>query len=122
MTIRILAALALLSLMSSASAFRVLGQPERPYELALSQITLPKDTAGTLTMRVCDLCGIGTYRFADGAKFVVDGREMRFADFVQVMTDLRGNSRANDRALASVYIDVATERVTRVTIFRPRTN
>ena len=47
---------------------------------------------------------------------------MRFADFVQVMTDLRGNSRANDRALASVYIDVATERVTRVTIFRPRTN
>ena len=74
MTIRILAILALLGFMGSANAFRVLGQPERPFELALSQLTLPKDTAAPLTVRACDACGISTHRFADGAKFVVDGR------------------------------------------------
>ncbi len=120
MTIRILALLALLGFMSSASAFRVLGQPERPFELTLSQLTLPKDTAGSLTLRACDNCGISTRRFVDGAKFVVDGREVRYADFLLVVADLKGNSRTNDTVVANVYVDIATEKVTRVAIRHPR--
>ncbi len=120
MTIRIVATLALLGFMGSAGAFRVLGQPERPFELTLSQLTLPKDTAGSVTLRECDTCRISTRRFVDGAKFVIDGREIRYDDFLKVVTDLRGNVRANDTVVANVYVDVATERVTRVAIRRPR--
>jgi hypothetical protein len=119
MTIRILAILALLGFMGSASAFRVLGQPERPFELTLSQITLPKDTGGSVTLHECEKCGISTRRFFDGAKFVIDGREIRYADFLQVVNDLRGNSKTNDATVVNVYIDIATERVTRVAIRRP---
>jgi hypothetical protein len=120
MKIRILAILALLGFMGSASAFRVLGQPERPFELALSQVTLPKDTAGSVTLRECDQCGISTRRFADGARFVVDGHEGKYADFLQVVADLRGNSRARDATVVTVIVDVVTERVTRIAISRPR--
>ena len=120
MTIRILALVALLGFTSSASAFRVLGQPERPFELTLSQLTLPKDTAGGLTLRACDDCGISTRRFVDGAKFVVDGRELRYEDFLKVVTDLKGNSKANDTVVANVYVDIATEKITRVAIRHPR--
>jgi hypothetical protein len=119
MTIRIFAILALLGCMGSANAFRVLGQPERPFELTLSQLTLPKDTAGSVTVRECDTCRISTRRFVDGATFVIDGREVRYADFLQVIADLRGGSRTNDTVVANVYIDIATERVTRVAIRRP---
>ncbi len=120
MTIRIFAILALLGFMSSASAFRMLEQRERPFELTLSQLTLPKDTAGSLTLRECDKCGISTRRFVDGVKFVVDGRELKYADFLQIVSDLRGNTRTNDTIVANVYVDIATERVTRVAIRRPR--
>jgi hypothetical protein len=119
MTIRILAILALLGFMGSASAFRVLGQPERPFELTLSQLTLPKDTGGSVTLRECDKCGISTRRFVDGAKFVVDGREVRYDDFVKIVTDLRSSSSTSDAVVANVYVDIATERVTRVAIRRP---
>ena len=120
MTIRILALLALLGFMSSASAFRVLGQPERPFELALSQLTLPKDTAGSVTVRECDTCRTSTRRFVDGAKFVVDGREVRYDDLLLIVKDLRGNSKTNDATVANVYIDIATEKITRVAIRHPR--
>jgi hypothetical protein len=110
MTIRILAILALLGFMGSASAFRVLGQPERPFELTLSQVTLPKDTAGSVTLHECDTCRISTRRFFDGAKFVIDGRELRYADFLLVVNDLRGNTKTNDTTVVNVYIDIAIRR------------
>jgi hypothetical protein len=120
MTIRLLAIFALFGFMGSASAFRVIGQPERPFELTLSQVTLPKDTAGSVTLHECDNCRISTRRFFDGAKFVIDGRELRYADFLQIVSDLRGNSKSNDTTVVNVYVDIATERVTRVAIRRPR--
>jgi hypothetical protein len=119
MTIRIFAILALLGFVGSANAFRVIGQPERPFELILSQLTLPRDTGGTVTVRECDTCRVSTRRFVDGAKFVVDGRELRYADFLQVVADIRASTRANDTTVANVYVDIATERVTRVAIRRP---
>jgi len=120
MTIRILATLALLGFVSSAGAFRVIGQPERPYEVALSQLTLPPNTGGTVIVRPCDACSVSTHRFADGAKFVIDGREIQFADFLKVVTDVRGSPTASERTVVGVFVDVNTERITRIAITRPR--
>jgi len=113
MKTRILAILALLGLMGSAHALRVLEQPERPFELPLSALTLPKNTSGSVTLRECNNCGLSTRRFMDGAKFLVDGREMRY-------DDLRSNSQTSDSIPANVFIDIATDKITRVAIHRPR--
>jgi hypothetical protein len=120
MTTRILATLALLGFMSSAGAFRVMGQPERPVELALSGLTLPQGTGGSVTVRSCETCRISTHQFAEGARFVVDGRAVKFPDFLKVVNDIKGSPQTQDRTLVGVYVDVTTERVTRITINRPR--
>jgi len=120
MKTRILAILALLGLMGSAHALRVLEQPERPFELPLSALTLPKNTSGSVTLRECNNCGLSTRRFMDGAKFLVDGREMRYDDFLKIANDLRSNSQTSDSIPANVFIDIATDKITRVAIHRPR--
>jgi len=120
MTIRILATLALLGFVSSAGAFRVIGQPERPYEVALSRVTLPANTGGTVTVRPCDGCSVSTHRFADGARFLVDGRDIQFADFLKVAADVRGSPTASERTVVGVFVDINTERITRIAIMRPR--
>jgi hypothetical protein len=120
MTIRILAVIAMIALMGPANALRVIEQPERPFELVLSQIALPQDTSGSVTLHENDKGRVSTRRFTDGAKFIVDGRELRYADFLKVVADLRGGSTTNDRTVVNVYVDVDTERVTRVAIKRPR--
>jgi hypothetical protein len=120
MTTRIFALLVLLGFMSSAGAFRVLGQPERPFELTLGQVTLPRDTGGSVTLRECDNCRMSSRRFVDNAAFLVDGRALRYADFLQVITDLRASPTANDNTMVNVYVDVVTEKVTRIAIRRTR--
>jgi hypothetical protein len=120
MMTRILALLVLLGCMSSAGAFRVLGQPERPFELTLSQVTLPRDTGGSVTIRECDTCRISTRSFVDNAAFLLDGRAVRYADFLLAVTDMRASTKLTSSTVVNVYVDVATERVTRIAIHRPR--
>jgi hypothetical protein len=120
MTTRTLALLVLLGCMSSAGAFRVMGQPERPFELTLGQVTLPRDTGGSVTLRECDNCRMSTRRFIDDAAFRVDGRAVRYADFLQMVTDLRASPTANATTVVNVFVDVVTEKVTRIAINRPR--
>jgi hypothetical protein len=122
MTIRILATLALLGLMRSAGAggLPLLEQIERPYELALGQLTLPKDTSGTVTVHECDSCRFSSHALTGATKFLLDGRAVPYADFLQAVTDLRLSSSALNQTVVNVYVDIATERVTRVAIRRPR--
>jgi hypothetical protein len=120
MTTRILATLALLGLMSSANAVRTIGQPERPYEVALSQLILPSSTSGNLIVRACATCRVNTHRLADGARFLVDGRELPFAEFLKAVNELRGSPTASARTVVGVFVDVAAGRVNRLEIYRPR--
>ena len=120
MTTRILATLALLGLMSSANAFRTIGQPERPYEVPLAQLTLPSSAGGAVIVRACATCRINSHRLADGARFVLDGRALPFADFLKAVNELRGNPSASERTVVGVFVDVAAGRVNRVEIRRPR--
>ena len=53
---RIIATVALLAAFGTSHAARVLEQPERPYELSLSQMTLPANASGGLTVKRCPDC------------------------------------------------------------------
>ena len=119
MRTQIFTALVLLGLFNSASAVRVLKEVERPFEIAIGQLTLPKDSGGSLTLRACDTCRFGSYRLQNTTVFVLDGRQVAYADLSQAVDALRG-STAGDATVVSVFLDRDTERVTRVSVHRPR--
>jgi hypothetical protein len=119
MRTQIFTTLVLLGLFNSAGAVRVLKEVERPFEIAVGQLTLPKDTGGSLTLRGCDACRIGSYRLQGTTVFVLDGRQIPYADFSHAVDALRG-SAAGEATVVSVFVDRDTERVTRVSVHRPR--
>jgi hypothetical protein len=118
MRIHILATLLLLGLVNTAGAERVLRDVERPFEITVGQLTLPKDTSGSLTLRACDACNFSSYRLQGTTMFMLDRRETKYADFARAVDALRGSAAA-DATVVSVFIDRTTENVTRVVIHRP---
>ncbi len=119
MMIRLLTTLALLGLFNTAGAARLLEEVERPFEITVSQLTLPRETEGSLTLRACDTCRFSTYRLQGATKFVLDSREVMYAEFLSAVDALRASSAA-ERTVVSVFIDRTTERVTRVIVHRSR--
>ena len=113
---RILIAVALLGLANTAGALRVLEQVERAAELTLSQLTLPSGTDGTLSFKTCAECRTSSHRVTAVTKYLLDGREVPFEDFLVAVADIRKSRTANERSTAAVYLDIATERVTRVSV------
>jgi hypothetical protein len=117
---RIFATLALLAVVGTAHATRVIEQPERSYELSLSQLTLPTSASGGWTIKACDDCAYTTHVASASTQYFVNRQIVPFADFSRIAGDVRGNRRSLDTAVAAVFVDVDTGRVTRVTLnYRP---
>jgi hypothetical protein len=116
---RILATLLLLGLVNTAAAERVLREVERPFEIGVGQLTLPPDTSGSLTLRACDTCRLSSYRLQGATKFVLDGRETKYADFAHAVDALRTSATAS-ATVVGVFIDRTTEIVTKVSVHSPR--
>ena len=119
MKTQVVATLVLLGFLNSAGAVRVLKEVERPFEISVSQLSLPRDTGGSLTVRSCDTCRVGSYRLQNTSIFVLDGRTVAYADFAKAVDDLR-TSTAGNATVISVFIDRDSELVTRVSVHRPR--
>lgn len=113
---RIFATFALLAVLGTAHATRVLEQPERPYELQLSQLTLPSTASGGLAIKACDECAYTTHVLSARTEYFVNRQKVAFEDFSRIAGEVRANRRALDTAVAGVYVDVDTGRVTRVTL------
>lgn len=109
---RTLAAFALLTMCVAANATRVMEQPERPYELSLTQITLPSSATGGLTIKACEDCAYNTHLLTSATLFYVNNRPLSYAEFREIADEIRGSRREN--ALVGVFVDVASGRVTRV--------
>jgi len=113
---RILATVALLAIFSTAQAARILEQPEEGYELTLAQLTLPTTASGGVTMKRCDECAYSTHVLTNSTRYFVNGQVLPFDEFKRVADQLRADRVAAETALANLYIDVDTGRVTRVTL------
>jgi len=117
---RIFATLALLAVLGTAHATRVLEQPERSFELSLSQLTLPTTANGGLSVKPCESCAYSTHVLNANTQYFVNNQHVAFADFSRIAGDVRGNRRAAETAVAGVFIDIGTGRVNRVTLnYRP---
>jgi hypothetical protein len=118
MKFRILFAVALLGLVNTAGAVRVLEQAERSAELTLNQLTLPAGSDGTLTFKMCTDCRTDRHRVTAGTKYVLDGHEVTLEDFLLATEEIRKSHVANETTTATVFLDLATELVTRVSVRR----
>jgi len=114
----ILLAATLFGLAHTAGAARVLEQVERAVELRLSQLTLPGGTDGTLSFRTCADCRVGSHRVSATTKYLLDGSEVPLEDFRRAIEEIRKSRAANESTIAAVFLDLATERVTRVSVRR----
>jgi hypothetical protein len=113
---RIFATFALLAVLGTAHATRVLDQPESSFEISLSQLTIPSSASGGLTVKACDDCVYSTHVLSAATEYFVNQQLVAFDDFREIAGQVRANRSALDTAVAGVYIDIATGRVNRVAL------
>jgi hypothetical protein len=113
---RILVAVALLLTLDTAGAVRVLEQVERAVELTLADLNLPSADGSTISFSECARCGISTHRLSDSTVYQANRQTLALADFLRVVAEIRERDRGRDSAVAAVFLDIATGRVTRIEI------
>jgi hypothetical protein len=116
MTLRILIAAALIGFMNTAGALRVIEQVERPFEATVAQLALPGAATGTLTFRPCADCTFESHRMDVTTRFLVNRHEVPYADFVRAFKAAKGSEATAQATMANVYVDLATGRVTRLSL------
>jgi hypothetical protein len=115
----LVAALLALGFTPSVNALRVLEAVERPVELSLQSLTLPSDMDGTVRFRACATCTVSTHSVTADTTFVLNTRPLPLAEFLAAIAEIRTSAAVNGRAMATVFLDVNTDRVTRVTVHAP---
>jgi hypothetical protein len=110
------ATLALAATFGTAQAARVIDQPERPYELALEQVTLPSSASGGVTVKPCPDCTYSTHVLTSATQFLLNGQLVPFVEFSRVAEELRANDRLSAATVAGVFVDIETGRVTRLSL------
>jgi hypothetical protein len=117
----LIATLLLLSCAAPSYAARVLERVERGLELPLQEITLPVASTGTVQFRTCATCSVETHAVTAGTEYVFNHRKLALEDFLAAVKELRERPSVLRRTLAGVYLDLETERVTRIAVVTPRT-
>ncbi len=118
MMLRALLAATLLAAFSNANAIRVLDPVESAVEVAVANLTLPMDAGGTVTLRACADCAYSSHRLSDGAHFRLNGKTATLQEVLDYVAATRQSRAAMDNTLVTVFLDVNTERVTRISISR----
>src|SRR5262245_10710065 len=95
---KIFATVALLAMLGTAQAARVIEQPEEGYELSLTQLTLPSTASGGVTMKLCDDCAYSTHVLTSSTQFFVNGQIQPYDEFKRIADELRGDRVARDMA------------------------
>ena len=118
MMYRILVAAAMLFALANANATRVLDPVESAVEVAIENLNLPTDAAGTVTLRGCADCAYRSHRLSAGALFRLNRKSATFQEVLEYVAATRQSRAAMDDMLVTVFLDVNTERVTRISISR----
>ena len=114
---RLTITLALLLSLASGAAARTIEELERPLELTLGSVRLPTGEAGTLTFQQCAECSYNTHRTTETTEFQINGRALPLADFLLAVEEIRARPGTPETdTIVTVFLDLATERVTRVTV------
>jgi hypothetical protein len=106
--------LSVLLMFDTAGAVRVIEQVENGVELTLGELDLPSAEGGSVSFSACPRCGISTHRLTDSTVFRANGQIVPFAEFLRIATEIRDKPNGADTAMAVVFLDIATGRITRI--------
>jgi hypothetical protein len=115
---RILVLAAMLFAFANANATRVLDPVESAVEVSLANLTLPASATGTITLRECNDCPYSNHRLGDGATFLVNRKPATFEEMTEFVAAARQSRAAIDGTLVTVFLDVNTARITRISLRR----
>ena len=101
---------------TNAWAYRVLGQIEDAYELALDQVTLPSRETGSISFRVCESCPTTFLSVTTATKYQRSGEQMNLSDFIALVDEIRNVNSGVRRDLIYVFINIESKRVTRIVL------
>jgi hypothetical protein len=118
-TILVIAAMSLSS-MGTAWALKIVGQPETSFELTLAGLTLPANASGTVRVQTCDTCKFQALSVTAATKYFLDGHEVGLDDFALTVAGLREQGDSAASTFVGVYVDIASQRVNRITLLRSR--
>lgn len=109
--------LALLLSLAAPAGARTVIELERGVELILTSVKLPTADGGTVSYKTCADCPYRTHRTMDATVYQANGRSLPLPEFLRVVEDIyaRPGAAEND-AVVAVFLDIASERVTRVTL------
>jgi hypothetical protein len=113
---RLIITLGLLLLANSAAALRVIEQVERPVELTLEQLNLPAAGGSTVSFSPCPTCSSTTHRLLDTTVLKVNGQVVPLPEFIRIAGEISAKPNGAASASAVVFLDLATERITRIEV------
>jgi hypothetical protein len=113
---KLLVSLALLLTLDTAGAVRVIEQVERAVELTLADLSLPSSDAGTISFSECPNCGVSTHRLTASTVYKANGTVVAYADLLRVAGEISDKPNGAASAVAVVFLDLATGRITRIEV------
>ena len=115
MTRPILTILLALTIAAGAAA-RTLEVKEGAYELALSDIILPRSETGTTFIKMCLTCRTIGLRVDDQTRYSVNRRRLSLREFREAVDDIRGRDGGNGSTYVGVFYDLQTTRVSKIEV------
>lgn len=118
MTRKLIAFAALtLGLLGTASAMRIVGQPEAAYELRLQDVqALPQSTAGYFTFKTCPDCDTGSLPVNASTQYFIGRQGVTLTQFVQAADGYRQTDGTTGKTAVYLFYDVAAKRATRAVL------
>ncbi len=106
--------LALLLLVDAGAAVRVLEPVEQAVELTLDALALPAEGGDAVRFRECPSCASRTHRLLASTLFQASGQTLALREFRRVAHGIAAEANGAERAVVVVFLDIATQRVTRI--------
>lgn len=107
----------LLGLGLSASANRIVDQPEDAYETWLEHVTLPSSTAGYVIFKPCAACANQSLRVTSNTVYLLDGEPHPLAELAEEAARMR-DSLGPKRTAVYIFRDIETDAVNRLVLDR----
>ncbi len=104
----------LVTVSSSAWAYRVLEQIEDGYELSLVVVRLPLSENGTIVFQVCEECRTTALRVTNATRYFANGAPIELRELRELAEDLLATAQGRDRADVYIHYDIESLRVNRV--------
>ena len=104
----------LVTVSSSAWAYRVLEQIEDSYELPLLVVELPRSENGNISFQICDECRTTTLAVTNETRYMANGAPIALEQLRELAAQVRTTAEGRDRAAVYITYEIASLRVSRV--------